>query len=102
MILLGCVSQEKQYDFPINDELPRPGFGDIVYSVCEDVLTEMRVYSVSSCGIDSCNIELYGLDGQLIEQGNIGMVPNPHEFKTNVTGCKRTTEEYFRTKVNVV
>lgn len=88
----------KEYDFPVLEDKPQPGSGELVYSVCENALTGGRVYQRSSCGIDDCEKVFYDADGKLIEEGSTGMVPEPHVFETEVTDCVRTTEEYFQTK----
>lgn len=92
----GCVPEK--YDFPVVDEQPRAGHGEFVHSVCEDAFSGNRVYLLSSCGIDSCELEFYNADGELIEKGGEGMVAEPVTFKTEVINCKRTTEKYFFSK----
>ncbi len=89
--------------FPIlADEQEGDGVGmTTYYYVCEDKNNSSRIYRSTLCGIDTCWSNFYDKNGQLIEKGGEtgGGTPSPYEIKTEVKNCKRTTEEYFESKV---
>ena len=87
-------------DFPILDGLGEPLSTN--YFVSKSEATGERVYRSSRCGDDTCWNNYYDSKGNLLEETpEIGPgTPRQYEIKTKVTDCKRTTQDYFISKVS--
>jgi len=75
---------------------------DYTYSVCEDAVTGERIYKSSWCGIDTCSVSFYNVEGDRIESVGHGSGATifASEIETDVVECQYTTKAYFSSKVN--
>ncbi len=92
--------KEQTEDFPVLEGLGRPLENN--YYICKHQTDSKRIYESRFCGKDTCWSKFYDENGQLIEETKeygIGVGTN-NTSQTKVTDCKRTTEEYFKSKVN--
>ena len=100
LVLLGIGCANVEADFPIVSEPDKPF--ETSYKVCEDPVTGARIYKSTFSGDDSGWASFYDESGTLIES-TPEMGPgalNNLKPKTEVENCVRTTEEYFKSRIN--
>lgn len=96
ILLAGCTQNE---NFPVLEESAEP-MGDAFY-VCQDQVSGERIYRSSRGGDDTHWLKFYDTNSNLLEETpEIGPgTPRQYEIKTKVKNCKRTTKEYFESKI---
>ncbi len=100
LVTLGAGCSGNPTDFPIVDEPDRPF--ETSYKVCEDPVTGARIYKSTFSGDDSGWASFYDEGGKLIE-ATPEMGPgalNNLKPNTEVENCVRTTEKYFKSRIN--